>query len=146
MKQYLFILFGIFMLLFSVTKNAMSCSCGEPPPLTKEFNITSAIFVGKIIKGEAIKIDDTYMDRKFTVEISKVIKGKLKDTVEIYTSIDCGACGYDFIIGRNYLIYAWNNEEENKLIVNLCSRTKEQSEIEPEERLLYYKQLKVQEP
>lgn len=145
MKKYLLVFFCTFILFLSYSKIAISCSCGEPPPLKKEFNSTFAIFVGKVIKGEAIKIEDNYVDRKFTVEISKVIKGELKNIVEIFTSIDDADCGYDFIIGRSYLIYAWNNDKGNKLIINCCSRTKEQGKIEPEEKLLYYYNVDIED-
>jgi hypothetical protein len=139
MKKYSFIIFAIITIYFSLSLHAIACSCGEPPPLKEEFNSSSAVFIGKIIKGETIKINGNYSSRKYTVEVSKVIKGDIKDTVEIYTGIDGADCGYDFILGRIYIIYALNNGDENKLSVHLCSRTKEQGEIEPEEQLLFNK-------
>jgi hypothetical protein len=137
MKKY-FVIFAIIIIFFSVSQNAMSCSCGEPPPLEVEFKNTAVVFVGMIVKGEALnKIDGDYIDRKFTVEILNIIKGDVKDTVEIYTSNPAN-CGFTFIIGDRYLIYA-DYDEEKKLSAHLCSRTKEQGEIEPEEKLLFYK-------
>lgn len=76
---------------------------------------------------------------KFTFKINELYKGKIKiDTIEIITGMGHGDCGYEFEIGKSYVVYASKRnkfyEEGAKvttfLYTDICFRTTEQVEEE----------------
>ena len=56
-----------------------------------------------------------------TFAISKVWKGTDQPTIEVLTSASSASCGFEFVQGEEYLVYA--SESEGRLQTNLCSRT-----------------------
>ena len=65
---------------------------------------------------------------KVTISVSKIWKGSLPARVEVYTGVSTNECGYPFVRGNNYLIYAdWIVEEgvrSAKLSTTPCDRTR----------------------
>lgn len=51
-------------------------------------------------------------------------KGNLAKTFTITTKLNQGNCGYEFVKGKTYLIYA-NGEDNKTLSTNICTRTAE---------------------
>ena len=137
MKTILIIL-GIFL----IANDALSCSCIEMTP-EEAFEKASVVFIGKVIaKGDnAIEIEyenngtyGTYVSlatkRIYLFKISKYFKGiqshKYNNLpIAITTGVGGGDCGYDFVDGREYLVYAY--KEGNKFITSICSRTAEKN-------------------
>jgi len=116
----------LFFTFFNIlnASNILACSC---VPLGSEsieeqvklaYTNSTAVFVGEVV--EVIRKPNAYsVEVKF--EIVKSWKNEFKDAVSITTGLGGGDCGYEFEVGKKYLVYA--DGEKNKLRTNICTRT-----------------------
>lgn len=124
MKKLIYISFALVIFLFATAENSLACSCVvTPDPLKKQiqnaFNGSEAVF-----SGEVVEIKDSLTDpHNITVKFKAVKnwKGKSGQEVTITTAKESAACGYNFAVGKTYLVYA--NGGKDKLMVSNCSRT-----------------------
>lgn len=125
MKKILFVFCLLIAFWFVQPKQVSACSCVAPSTnntrilVRDAYKNSQAIFSGKVL--EIVRNDSSY---SFLVkmQVRKFWKGKLFKKIEISTALDSAACGFAFEVGKEYLIYAYKNE--NKLTTNICSRTK----------------------
>lgn len=126
--------------------------------MKKAIKESDVVFMGKVLSKEKVivpqklpGIETTIYHRyyKFTFTIECKYKGKIKtDTVEIITGVGDGDCGYNFEIGKNYVVYSnWKKKyfrEGSKvskfLYTDICTRTtelvkKEDTEIKKHKKL-----------
>jgi len=121
------IIFTIFLFVFFTVLNAsnvLACSCvpqgseSIETQVKEAYTNSKAIFSGEVI--EVIKKPDVYfVEVKF--KLDKSWKNEFKDTVSITTGRGGGDCGYEFEVGKKYLVYA--DGDKNKLRTNICTRT-----------------------
>lgn len=121
MKKILFVsVLMSFLFLISAEKSfACSCLVSDKPIKTQvkeAFNGAAAVFAGEAV--EVTKVEDGFLV-KFKVE--KSWKGKFSREIKITTNADSAMCGYNFEVGKKYLVYA--DGSTDKLAVYLCSRT-----------------------
>ena len=58
------------------------------------------------------------------LEVSEVWKGEISGRVSVFTNKDGGTCGYDFVQGKEYLVYAYvDTYAKDMLMTHLCTRT-----------------------
>jgi hypothetical protein len=100
---------------------ASACSCVPPLPgqsqqeqARRELADSSAVFA-----GEVVDLKKGFMTTKVSFRVSEVWKGPERETLEVNTPSQGGACGYRFSEGREYLVYAWGKKME----VVSCGRT-----------------------
>lgn len=105
---------------------AIACSCPKTLPPIEALEKADAVFVGRVVKGEVRRHPHPkikyWEDRSFTFEVKQFWKGELQRTATVETGLNDGICGYHFIIGREYLVYARRSEEG--LYTSICTRTK----------------------
>lgn len=118
----------IFSILFLVSiiavtaSDVFACSCFTPEgiPIEKQikdaYTKSSSVFVGQVV--EVIKKPDNNLV-KFRVE--KSWNNKFQKEITISTPSNSAMCGYEFSIGKKYLVYA--NGESGNLSTYLCNRT-----------------------
>ena len=99
---------------------AHACSCMK---LTPSEGLTSshAVFTGevtKIEKNEATRFGGL----EVTLRVKRVWKGEPKEEIKVHTAASSAACGYTFVKGTTYLVYAVRDEAD-PMRVSLCSRT-----------------------
>jgi hypothetical protein len=119
---------------------ARACKCAPPSPQISSYraiaewqvNQTSVIFEGKV---ESIKVSDWPIKPVAGATISLVprltatfnavhlYRGEITGDAIIETGLGAGDCGYDFVTGESYLVFAWK-EESGKLSTSICSGTK----------------------
>jgi len=63
------------------------------------------------------------MRRVATIHVKSVWKGVERSVVQVETAIAGPVCGYDFIVGYDYLVYA-QRSGNGILSTGLCSRTR----------------------
>ena len=129
-RSFLSLGFAIF-LVFSITSNhsvpeAYACSCIAPDTPTNEMKKFDAVFSGKVVKMDPKHPTEpvySSADPVFvTFDVDMVWKGLDDiDTVTIHTAQSSASCGFEFVDGLEYIVYATQNEEQ--LDVSLCSRT-----------------------
>ncbi|HEV8159337.1 MAG TPA: hypothetical protein VGP58_09910 [Pyrinomonadaceae bacterium] len=121
------IIFTIFFFAFFTVLNAsnvFACSCvpqGDEsiePQVKEAYTNSTAVFVGEVV--EVIQKPDTFITEvKF--KVLKSWKNEFKDAVVIKTGRGGGDCGYEFEVGKKYLVYAYG--DKGKLGTNICTRT-----------------------
>ena len=99
---------------------AQACSCLPPPPPAKAFAEADAVFMGKVVSFDDAG-DNWQRLAKFSV--TKIWKGERSAVNQILTAISSASCGYDFLVGETYVVYA-NQLSDGKLHTFLCTRTK----------------------
>lgn len=108
---FLFLLFG--------ASESFACSCAPPSQTTNDdFQKASAVFVGRVLSVQR-KDNSDMVTVKLAVQ--KYWKGKISNEVKVTTAKDSAACGVNFEVGKDYLVYATDNN--GKLSTGLCSRT-----------------------
>ncbi len=113
-KLILSLAFCILISIFFV--NACECSETEDPlTALEEYD---AVFQGKVIQIRGL----FSWDRLIKLEVLKSWKGNLGTSVDVVSHQEETKCGFNFEIGKKYIIYA--NYESNRLRVTKCSRTK----------------------
>ncbi len=88
-------LFLVFLLIISAAQFASACSCMPHAALSiKDFNETSAIFIGKVKHVTAVKNPDGYDQNEITFELQTIFKGlSAQQEVKVYTNSSSAACG-----------------------------------------------------
>lgn len=122
---------------------AAACSCIAPPPPEKAFDAAEAVLLATVTE---IRRPPEYpewiyhlldaIDRRFdtgllfkayaqvstvNLTVDATWKGVSTDRAAIYTASNGGLCGYPFVTGQQYLIYA--SRYDDVFTTSICSRT-----------------------
>ena len=81
----------------------------------------TAIFVGTPISSEATRLPDGSAGIRFRFDVHDRIQNINARSVEVITAADTAACGYPFVAGVEYLVYA--DTHANVYSASFCSRT-----------------------
>ena len=106
-----------------------ACKCAEPGPPIEELGKFDAVFVGKVFL-----VQHTYDPNAKTVtqedrstigfEVSTVWKGVVHEVMYITTPPTGGSCGYTFVEGEEYIVYASDSHYgDDSYTASICSRT-----------------------
>jgi hypothetical protein len=100
-----------------------ACSCIPPQSPEVSLGQAAAVFSGTVtdINEEGI----LNMPRlEVTLDVDRVWKGSIDETVTVITAKDSAACGIPFAEGSTYIVYASAAEEgSNELRAYSCGRT-----------------------
>jgi hypothetical protein len=123
---------GFCLILFvGLFNSSLACSCiGERPP-REAFGAASAVFLGKVVGGakqSTEKSEDgkiaTYFGSEIYFEIEEAFSGvKGLNKVTIHSGTGGGDCGYWFIGGERYVVYAYG-DIKNGFSTGICTRTR----------------------
>lgn len=112
--------------VFSVRVEA--CSCIAPGPPCQAYWKSSTVFVGQVTAmAEATHTEERmagFAQRLVRFAVTEPLREVSGTTVEAYTGMGGGDCGYAFKVGESYLVYAHRNPQNNKLYASICSRTR----------------------
>lgn len=109
------------------------CSCVPPPSVPRALGEADAVFQGRVVD-----VRNGREDRRVRIRVSRRWKGAAGDTVTVRTSRSSASCGFDFVAGTEYLVYARRaREPETALVASLCSRTKAARDARREIRTLH---------
>lgn len=116
-----------FIAVIGCTSEATPCKCPKQPSLDKMIDAHQAIFVGKVSSGRFLgnaPVGRGPYGREFEFELSEVLKGTIKTKyIKVSTGVGLGDCGEDFIVGRDYLVYA-KAESDGTLSTGICHYSK----------------------
>jgi hypothetical protein len=129
---------------------ASACSCRTPPPPAEHFAQVDMVFKAKVVDIEhsswflkriwlglwMILRDGDIDDRRYCrdygkrvdFEITEAWKGVQSRGLTLRTGRGSGDCGYEFEVGKTYLVYAYSGNDDT-CNVSLCSRTGEIDEV-----------------
>ncbi len=108
---------------------AHACSCVQPGSPSEELEKFDAVFAGRVISvhhsydpaGRSVTRDDR---STIGFEVSTVWKGEIHESTTITTPPTGGSCGYRFVEGESYVVYAYERPYgDGGYSAGTCSRT-----------------------
>jgi len=144
-----------YILLLFCSYETYACSCISKANVKNEIKTSDVVIIGKVVaeKSFTIEVDSFPMLninlKEYTFLIEKKLKGKTQqDTLKIVTGIGNGDCGFKFLLGKKYIVYAsftdigpeLSPQTFNFLFTDICRRTREYSPKE-EASILKHKKL-----
>ncbi len=129
MKYFVIFLIGIISLSIPLYPHESSaCSCIiESSDEALENSV--AVFSGKVTKitedQPTWPIISSAEPVTVEFQVDRVWKGPSEKTIKVTTASDEGTCGYGFEMGKTYLVYSYEIEDNDPLVlkVSLCSKT-----------------------
>jgi hypothetical protein len=120
------IVLGLLALLPSLVQ-ACSCAGVTSTPCDTGWNLGDTIFLGKTIAMDKVTWPQSDASlssfaARFTVE--EGFRGAVVGEVVVYTGAGGGDCGYPFVPGTSYLVYATRSATDGLLRAGICSETK----------------------
>ena len=104
--------------------DALGCDCDGSSTLEAHLAGSTRVFIARVISVEpnVRKSGQTVYQELFVkLKIDTVFKGPLTGYIKIRTKATIASCGYPFLKGRTYVIYAFTDHGiEN---VSYCSKT-----------------------
>jgi hypothetical protein len=123
---------------------AVACSCAPPPDIPDEFRQSAAVLEGLVTDIDTPQIalgwlmskhiasdwlgtsrpsahDQAAAQRRITLKVLRVWKGDVGRQAVISTGYGGGDCGFPFVQGERYLVYA--DRFEGFLSTGICGRT-----------------------
>jgi hypothetical protein len=110
---------------------AAACSCMQSGPPCQALFASDAVFVGTV-KGIDVRKDRMINDRAYerrivSIAIDGPSRGVQASTIEVWTGMGNGDCGFKFVEGQRYVVYAYR-APDGALGTGICSRTRLYSE------------------
>lgn len=127
--RYVFSVILITALGLIPSKMVLACSC---LPLTVEnaYEGSDLIFAGRVLESSVVvdggsskgDVEVFWHEIDILFAVRTTYKGDSRPfSVVLRTPVDSAACGYNFEVGKNYLVYAY--AEDGLFRTNLCTRT-----------------------
>jgi len=102
------------------TSGARACSCIKLSP-SEGLTSSHTIFTGEVTKIEPNKAT-RFGGLEITLRVERVWKVDPQREIKVHTAGSSAACGYTFVKGEKYLVYALRDDAD-PMRVSLCSRT-----------------------
>ncbi|RFN58171.1 hypothetical protein [Marixanthomonas ophiurae] len=125
-------------LLLITTTKLSACTCAEEnnsfrKKVKTKFLSSDVIFTGTVLSRKELSNTSKKVfgsPVRFTFKISEMIKGKLQHSqIDIITNSDEPSCGYEFEVGKTYLVYSRQSDyythvtkSKSDFITGLCAR------------------------
>ena len=106
-----------------------ACKCAQPGTPYEELETSAAVFAGRVVSIQHSFDPDaaSYSPQDRTTvgfEASTVWKGTVHEDMYITTPPTGGSCGFAFIEGEQYIVYAYDSfYGDDSYTVGICSRT-----------------------
>lgn len=113
--------------IFGSPKEAYSCEVLGIPPVQDTYDISVAVFSGKVAKIQNYTVESFGDWHLVSFEVDRYWKLENENTdykqIILFTSPDSGACGYEFEVAKTYLVYATNwSHDPNQLYTSIGYR------------------------
>lgn len=114
--------------LLALPDTCFACSCPPPRPPTEATAGATTVFRGRVTATTLEGAPQGYRYRRATFQVDTVWKGALGREVVIFTGGGGGDCGYDFVPGQEYVVYARQSPGGSLLpaglVTGICERTR----------------------
>jgi len=123
-KNAMILLVFIFIIV-SYPSLTSACSCAELPSVEQEFERSQAVFSGKVIEIKEKRSLKGYTTNSVLFEVTNTWKGVEQSQLVLTTGQGDGDCGYHFIKGQEYMVYAYESSMygATSLASGICDRT-----------------------
>ena len=126
-----YILSGVSLLIvLFASGRVLACGCNKPGPPCKAYGEASVVFSGTvkgITEGARKRKPNgevNFDPRLFKFSVEEMFSGGPTKELEIATGLNADDCGYPFVKGTSYLVYAYRDEKDGRLYTSACTRTK----------------------
>jgi hypothetical protein len=116
--------------LLSCSTVVSACSCANERPPCEGFGSAKAVFIGRVIGAKEQRQEraqdgstTTYDVGEIYFKVEESFLGVKGARVVIHSGTGGGDCGYWFLRGQRYLVYAYG-ESQDSLGTNICTRTR----------------------
>jgi len=120
-RRVLVLVIGVSTGLLGLQGLALACTCAQPASVQEGLQQADEVFAGLVerfeLKGSG---------RVATFRVRRVWKGPKTHRIQVATGGGDGDCGYHFIVGMEYLVFAHRGASDT-LQTSICSRTKQAS-------------------
>jgi len=106
---------------------AEACSCFGGTPICDTFWQMSAVFSGEVLEVTGTQSrpeppsPGIYGSKRARFRVERTFRGSPETEIEIFTGAGGGDCGYPFVKGEKYLVFA--NLWGGRMTTSICSRT-----------------------
>lgn len=111
---------------------ALACSCLNPGPPCQAYWNYQVVFAGTTLSVTPIEVEreggSKVMQRLVRFQVDEAFRGVSEKGLEVLTGAWGGDCGYDFEVGKKYLVYGYTLEGKYRIGTGICSRTQPLSE------------------
>ena len=123
-KLRLHLLFSFLLVFLPIyVQNSFACSCYPLPSVYGAYNQSKAVFTGKILSSEDVKVTP-YNERHYRVQILENFKGVKEKEVTISAGVIESSCFWGgYTVGESYLIYSHGESNGILNAENACTRT-----------------------
>ena len=108
-------------LLVARPRVAHACSCARPTSARRAAELSAAVFTGRVVEIRTVP-GRFGPDLRVTFAVARAWKGSTATRAVVLTAASTSACGYPFVVGRTYLVFA-AHEANGQLETGHCSRT-----------------------
>ena len=140
-------IFNVFLLSFFVisvmtifnSSSVYACSCVEPQPVETELSRSDAVFSGRVLEVKEQTSIRGMMTKAALFEVDHIWKGGSESEIIIHTGSGGGDCGFEFEVGKEYLVYANHSTmygDKELLVTIICDRTKLVDEAQEDLKIL----------
>lgn len=112
---------------------ATGCSCVSSGPACQAFWNATAVFDATVVRIDPIPTEATNVgnrdvqisEKRVRLAINAAWKGVDAGEIDVVTNADGASCGFDFKVGRRYLVFSSELAIGGYIRVSLCSATRE---------------------
>jgi Carboxypeptidase regulatory-like domain len=117
--------FAFVLLALTAARDAQACSCMDSGPPCQSYFTAQAVFAGTVRSITPIGPQPAYGDA-VRVEFDDVVtyRGEGGTTQSVVTAANGASCGFEFMRGERYVVYASAAKTEASLSTWSCSRTR----------------------
>ena len=133
MRRTFVVLLTVFAALAEMAPPSSACTCVPSTDLYSEYVSSDAVFLGEVT--EMSNAGGYPSNLLVTFRVENRWKGDVPGTAQLLTADNGASCGYHFIVGTRYLVFAYLGTDL-VLRTSLCSRTHEALPADPDVILL----------
>lgn len=129
--RYLIVFVTVVTASLFITSRADACSCVGTRPACQAFWDPGAVFSGKVLSIEPEnRSEPRFGNRLVRFAVLEAFRGLSTSEVTISTGSGGGDCGYAFVAGESYLVYAYQAQGAPSLSTGICGRTRPLSQAD----------------
>jgi hypothetical protein len=128
-------------IMIAAAGDAEGCSCMRSTAACEAVWESAAVFVGDVVQiedtSQAVGGGRAISSRRVRLRVTEAFRGDVGGTVEVLTGRGGGDCGFNFVMGQRYIVYA--GETPTGYHTGICQRTR--PAVEAAEDLKYLRSL-----
>jgi hypothetical protein len=129
MKRIATIVVAVIACVVTSARHADACTCLPSGPACGDYWKSAAVFLARVeaVTPPASK-GIARLSRRAQLTVLEAFSGVSPGVVEVTTAGSGASCGFNFVAGRQYVVYAQRVGDSGQLTVSSCSRTREVSQ------------------